>query len=545
MDSSSDDDDVFNFKKRAAAVARNTRGSPLDEEDDESDSDNSETSNCSHQKPKKIKLLDKYKSWDENDDDRKEVADDNHDKQASNKEVLVTLDSDDSDIEHVEMLPWKSTQTTPISTNIAVSSLDEETQKTLQKAKEARIALEKSVDIDVESSEDDVTIIDAHPLPHKQHGDDKRQGPILSLKLRTNIKRGTSSSHGSTDYFTMYENDTFASLLEKYRSKFKLSPSDVVEMSFDGQALNLRLTPRDLDMEDEDLVDVSLKQVTALKGSNQVQTYRSTAPVDHHTITVVSRVKGGDSRITHNYILKMSDPFRKLLNSYRSGHGYSSIKPVSLEYNGKPLDPDCSPGGLNMKGEVQIEIIDTEEKLKQLERCGKLLDTLSDNPCVKSSSNTISLKLRITNKGEKNMTEQTYELGMNESFKILINQFIEKNNVTEKECKFTFDGVNLSLNGTPEDEGLEGGEIIDVSVDRTVKSSSDIVMNIVSNIAGSSTNQPAAKNGPQSNSNTPSHGRTISVNTIRNNVSATELTNVLLHSQTVNTIFFLQLVWPN
>ena len=523
MDSSSDDDDVFNFKKRAVAVARSARGSWVNKNDDDSDSDSSDSSNDSHQNTKRSKLIHNYKkSWDDNDDDGKEVGGDNQDKEVSTKEVVVTLDSDDSDNDDYKMLPSNSSQAIPMPTKIAVPSIDEfctdkETQNALQKAREARMALLKPVDVDVESSDDEILMNDVkladvkHQYAYKQHEDEKMQGPVLSLKLRTTISRGASSSQGSTDVFTMHKSETFASLLEKYRNKFKLSPADVVKLSFDGQILNLQLTPGALDMEDDDLVDVSLTQTAApLKGPSQVQKYPSKVASD--TITIVTRVKGGDSRVTHKYVLKMNDPFRKLLNTYRQEHGYSSVKPVSLEYNGKALDPDSTPGTLKMKGEVRIEVIDTEEKLKQLERCGKLLETVSGDQFAKSSSNTISLKLRVTNKGEKNMTEQSYELGLNDSFKILINQFCEKNKVSEKECKFSFDGTNLNLNGTPKDEGLEGEEIIDVLVHRMVKPSLDAVKN----------NGAASMNfaQPTSNDETSSNGRIIAVNTMRNNVSS-------------------------
>jgi len=485
--SSSDDDDVFNFKKRAAAVARNPRGFKYnEEEEDESDSDDSDTSDRSQQQSKKRKLLQNDQSSDEEDDDNNEGKYNQNSQASQDKEdVVVTLDSDDdSDFNDYKLSTSNTAQTVPIPTKISmlpnidelVADTDKDTQMTLQKAREARKALlNTTCDINVDVSDDEIIIEDVkvvahHSIPHKRHEDVQLQGPTVSLKLRTTIICGTSSMQGSTDTFTMYKCENFSSLLEKYRNKYKLLPSDTVKMSFDGQALKLNMSPNSLDMDDDDLVDVSLTNTPSLKGSNNPIQTQSTKPASDDAVTIITRIKGGDTRITHKYVLKKNDPFRKLISAYRKEHGYSSVKPVSLEFNGKSIDPDSTPGAMKMKGEVLVEIIDTEQKLKQLERSGKLLDTeLNEHNSISSSSNKISLKLRITNQGESHVTEQTYELGLRDSFRILVQQFCEKNNITENECKFTFDGMNLALNGTPDGEGLEGGEIIEVSVHRTVK----------------------------------------------------------------------------
>jgi hypothetical protein len=66
---------------------------------------------------------------------------------------------------------------------------DKETQTLLEKAREARAALLKTEDIDVGAFDDIITgnsdedaAVDEHATYMK---DDKPQGPVLSLKLRT------------------------------------------------------------------------------------------------------------------------------------------------------------------------------------------------------------------------------------------------------------------------------------------------------------------------------------------------------------------------
>jgi hypothetical protein len=511
MDSSSDDDeDLFNFKKRALHVARHNKH-PItryeENSSDESDSDDS----CERSKRTR-KLLKSYDDGnDEEDSDDQAVKKDIN---PSPKQNVLILDSDDEDayMDNDKVNPFVQSITNTAITSIDDLCSDKETQNALMKAREARSALLQPEGDDLVTFDDDNDNAETEIFNSKRefpldHVDEKELGSAIRLKLRTVNK----SQDANVANFVMYGKESFASLFEKYKRKFNLPPTAVVKMSFDGQNLLLQATPDALGMEDDDLVDVFVSNFSPYDGfPSKSQVSKVPGSGDDGRITFVTKVKGGDPRSIHRYILKLNDPFQKLLNAYRKEHGYSTFKPVSLEYCGKQLDPDTTPAKLKMKGQVQIEVIDTEEKLKQLERCGKLLEAVSDElPCPPSSLsiNKLSLKVRVVYVGEKNFTEQSFDIGHNEAFSVLIDQFCEKNNLSRIDCKFKFDGGDLSLNGTPEDEGLEGGEIIDVFVKKSPKTSSSIqpTMN-ASNVNGAVTGTTSLQ----------SRGQVISLQIVRN-----------------------------
>ena len=117
----------------------------------------------------------------------------------------------------------------------------------------------------------------------------------------------------------------------------------------------------------------------------------------------------------------------------------------------------------------------------------------------------ISLKVRI-NGNDKSII--SYGIMMNAPFQTLMNKVFESNKVSKEKCKFQFDGQALNPKGTPEDEDLEGDEVIDVQIDMGTESSAQS--------CATTANPP---HSAQSSNQYAPKGLPIYVLTLRNNVS--------------------------
>jgi hypothetical protein len=82
----------------------------------------------------------------------------------------------------------------------------------------------------------------------------KNLGPLLNLVLRT-LKGGELVSE---DTFPLRLKEPFLNLAEAYRKEKGLPENRVVELSFEGELLNLLSTPHAHEMEDEEIIEVNL-----------------------------------------------------------------------------------------------------------------------------------------------------------------------------------------------------------------------------------------------------------------------------------------------
>lgn len=144
-------------------------------------------------------------------------------------------------------------------------------------------------------------------------------------------------------------------------------------------------------------------------------------------------------------------------------HGYSIYKRISLEYNGKPVNPEKTPYDLHKrKNTFEIEIVDEALRVQQLQH---LKPSSNDTEGVfHENHGGILIKLRIN--GDNSDMHNLY-IRRTEKFQILMNSFYKKYGLEEKDCKFTFDGCTLNTQGTVEDEDLEGEEVFDVIIDKS------------------------------------------------------------------------------
>jgi len=203
-------------------------------------------------------------------------------------------------------------------------------------------------------------------------------------------------------------------------------------------------------------------------------------------VNIKTSIKGGDPTKTQVFILKRTDPFSKLIDTYRAQHKYSSFKSVSLEYYGKWVNPNSTPETLDgpvamdIVGEevttrtYPVVIVDEAGRQKQVARMphytsiSTTTTTSTNSAHHHSSDSTTLLSLKIRINGDTKSSPTIIELHTTSPFQVLIQKFYDSHGVTSSDCKFTFDGDILNPKGTPKDEDLEGGEMIDVVVNPAV-----------------------------------------------------------------------------
>ena len=222
---------------------------------------------------------------------------------------------------------------------------------------------------------------------------------------------------------------------------------------------------------------------------NQSRDQNPTNRMAQKYVQVITQVKGGDASIQKIYQLKLHDAFSKLVATYKKERGYSSFRKISCELRiqnnseNMELDLNKSPHDMGIHDQCLLIVHDEEQRIKQLRNnpnCN-IVGTSCENSrggaagaaTPNTSSNSphfgngiLTIRVRI-NGNDKSI--QNYKMNPTESFQKLIHLVCNNNGgVDSRECKFIFEGMALNSNSTPEDEDLEGDEMIDVSIDKTV-----------------------------------------------------------------------------
>jgi len=461
----SSDDDTFKFSKRGVAPRKDAI--PADED---SDSDDSVLRNLKSIKKKSNGTKKKYSSLLDNSD-----SDNDADvKPRSTAKSLVVpskasrkpkaavplMDSDDSDDD---------------------GGFQVEESEVLKKARMAREALEHApIDLlDGDDDEDDGDfqmpdpIAIAKPSPSSVVPEPPATGPVIRIQFRANIASAPTnhagkSLHGKSIVFNFRAGTKIQTVINTYRERVDthITSSATVKFSFDGLAMNSEKTLAQHEMEDEDLVDVNISipanapsaKAPPAKAPPAKSSANPTSNVQY--VQIKTRIKNGDPSKTHTFQLKACDPFDKLLKAYRELHGYSSFKGVRLEMNGVQMNTNNSPKDLGLERMCELDICDEEERVKQLQR---MPQAATSSSTASAGAGGIALKIRI-NGSDKSC--DTFSMVPSDSFQKLIDWVCQKQNVKQTDCKFIFDGAPLNPRGTPCDEDLEGGEVMDVQIDK-------------------------------------------------------------------------------
>lgn len=338
-------------------------------------------------------------------------------------------------------------------------------------------------------------------------------GPMIRLQFRSSIKtaptnHGGKSLHSKSITLPFRTGTKMEQVMQSYRQRVNPQITSLAQVKFvlDGLTMDLQKSLQTYDLEDEDMIDVSIFIPPNAPPSEKVTTAPAVAPASTATATsttkramlnsnptsmaeyvqIKTRIKNGDPSKTHIFQLKSHDSFSKLLKAYRAMHNYSSFKRILLEYNGSTVEEDKTPSdvlamSLTSKNELEMEICDEQERVKQVHmmpqasRNGGSSSNGLDNghndagagnsSTINGSVGGISLKIRVN--GNDKQCEQ-YSILLKEHFQTMIDWFCTKHGVLQKDCQFIFDGCPLNPKGNAEEEDLEGGEVIDVKVDKNL-----------------------------------------------------------------------------
>ncbi|GFH45438.1 hypothetical protein CTEN210_01912 [Chaetoceros tenuissimus] len=338
----------------------------------------------------------------------------------------------------------------------------------MRKAREAREALltnkaNLSIDLndDVDDEIESIELPSSKPLPPPT-------GPLIQLELRANVKaaknHSASAMHLKCTKLSMRLGTTVKEAKELYRQKLgqNLPENATVKFMFDGYEMEDSKTLQQYELECDDLIDATIT-IEATKSASGKKKTASVCSNGDKFVTIKTTIKGGDKEKVHTYQLKLHDSFSKLLISHRDQHGYSIYKRISLEYNGKEVNPEQTPYHLHKrKNTFEIEIVDEALRVQQVQH---LKPSSNDAEGVfHENHGGILIKLRIN--GDNSDMHNLY-IRRTEKFHILMNSFCKKYGLEEKDCKFTFDGCTLNTQGTVEDEDLEGEEVFDVIIDKS------------------------------------------------------------------------------
>ncbi|TVU34532.1 hypothetical protein EJB05_16367 [Eragrostis curvula] len=105
--------------------------------------------------------------------------------------------------------------------------------------------LEETAKKEVGAKEPEKIILDDAPEPQAEKA---REKIIISVQDKDGQQQ-----------FRIYKDDKFDKLFKAYAKKAKLNPSDLA-FAFDGERIDPASTPKDLDLEDNDMIEVSHKR---------------------------------------------------------------------------------------------------------------------------------------------------------------------------------------------------------------------------------------------------------------------------------------------
>ncbi|CAB9498844.1 expressed unknown protein [Seminavis robusta] len=172
-----------------------------------------------------------------------------------NPVLRQSLDGDSSDEEQVVKVP-KSKKATEFA-------------KAMAKLQSAQAYHAEDVDVSQEmeaenvddSNDEDVICLDDPPPPksHQGHTEEtattkKDLGNAIAVKLRTN-----EGGKVKEQMFKIRMQEPMSVLVDKYKTKNNLTQTAKVSFHFDGEQMNPNSTPASFDMEDDELIDVVLK----------------------------------------------------------------------------------------------------------------------------------------------------------------------------------------------------------------------------------------------------------------------------------------------
>ena len=138
-------------------------------------------------------------------------------------------------------------------------------------------------------------------------------------------------------------NSEFAEARKKLEKAQSYHAEDVVDVSMEAEVLSVadEAAPSELiDDEDDDIIDVTVKQVKANLGP---------------TICIKLRTRNGDE----TYKIKMREPFQSLMDNYVAKNKIpkSKVATVSFKFDGETLDLTQTPEAFDMENDDMVDVI--------------------------------------------------------------------------------------------------------------------------------------------------------------------------------------------
>ena len=483
------DVDPFQFQKKSFAYKRKDNHYSSSSDDDEDEWKSRHTG----KKPFKRKYLHNIESDSDSDIDLLPPSQKKKKKKNNNwkvaKKVISTeqnpcidiLDSseddDDSDVEMID-----GTANAPK----IVTACD-----ALKKAHEAREKLKKAqktlfidtIDIDIDENGN---FPNTNSSPHNSNINILQPQVIVNSNINTDmgpvLKINLITSNNEKQSFKIRSKEPFQNLMTSFFNRHNLINSSKtfnVHFKVDGETIPLTNTPNFYDLEDEDQIEVLVKDNqgkhitiqeasklsnTAAAETNHTQSTNDT-PLNYDQVVLKTFIHPPLYSVSSSnqdlWQIRSTDPFQKLVNAFGKKKKIENLHSISLQYGNKHLDWNSTPRSVGMKsGNTLAHPITLHIQLSP----NDMIQKKSNNHNDAILGNKLTFKLRV-NGNDKDIQE--FAMGHKNHFEFLIQQFRNKNNTNNKKVKFILDGDTINPKASPMSEDLEGGEIIDVIIKET------------------------------------------------------------------------------
>eukprot|EP00544_Gedaniella_sp_CCMP2646_P005156 CAMPEP_0202493824 /NCGR_PEP_ID=MMETSP1361-20130828/10008_1 /ASSEMBLY_ACC=CAM_ASM_000849 /TAXON_ID=210615 /ORGANISM="Staurosira complex sp., Strain CCMP2646" /LENGTH=390 /DNA_ID=CAMNT_0049124177 /DNA_START=122 /DNA_END=1294 /DNA_ORIENTATION=- len=181
-------------------------------------------------------------------------------------------------------------------------------------------------------------------------------GPPLPLVLRTTqIINGKRSSAATTETINIREMEPIQHLMENYQSKHNIVPAESsVKFSFDGQRMDLLKTPKDYDLEANDIIEVL---VTTLRTSGTSDGNTSSTVDYGPPLRFNMRTLDEHGKLSNEFLsIRMNEPLEHLLNKYTKKLNITE-RQVIFKFDGERMDMKRTPKSYDMEEEDIIDVV--------------------------------------------------------------------------------------------------------------------------------------------------------------------------------------------
>jgi small ubiquitin-related modifier len=226
-------------------------------------------------------------------------------------------------------------------------------------------------------------------------GNNNGGGALLSIKTRLN-------GHSEHEHvFSVAPTDTFAAIRALVSGYYGLNTRSGLKLMFDGQELKGKGTPEDEDMEDEDLVDITVnatafdnavatakgKEEIAVAADDDAQNEKNNGGGKNNNTEKVKFKTRLNGQHEHRWMVGKEDAFSKIKGKFADVYGLSLRDIKKFEFDGEAIDDDETPSTLDMDNG---DLIDVTIDAKKLDGALAHETSKSKKPASSSSSSSSS-----------------------------------------------------------------------------------------------------------------------------------------------------------